>query len=111
VLLLLMLAPGWLALETSNGFDSNFPARVVAKLGGFDAWIESHLKVFKQVKISETIDVRVFEFAERLATQLPSLAASFTVNLMLIPFMAYFLVRDGRSLRRSIVNLVPNRYF
>jgi putative permease len=111
VLALLMLAPSWLALESANGFDAHFPSKVVAQLGGFDTWVESHIKVFGKVKITETIDQRVFECAERIATQLPSLAASFTVNLMLIPFMAYFLVRDGRSLRRSLVNLVPNRYF
>jgi predicted PurR-regulated permease PerM len=33
------------------------------------------------------------------------------VNLVLVPFIAYFMVRDGRKMRRRIVGLVPNRYF
>jgi len=33
------------------------------------------------------------------------------VNLVLVPFIAYFMVRDGKALKRRIVELVPNRYF
>ena len=111
LLLLLMMAPGWLTLESVGGFKGIFPAKVETSLTSFDKWVKKQIPVFRKVDISSKITQRAVDFAEQAATELPSMAANLTVNLMLIPFMAYFLVRDGRSLRRSIVNLVPNRYF
>jgi len=32
-------------------------------------------------------------------------------NLIIIPFIIFFLIRDGRKLKREFVRLVPNRYF
>lgn len=111
LLLLLMMAPTWLTLESVGGFKGNFPVKVETALASFDKSVKKQIPVFRKVDISNKITQRAVDFAEQAATELPSMAASFTVNLMLIPFMAYFLIRDGRSLRRSIVNLVPNQYF
>jgi predicted PurR-regulated permease PerM len=33
------------------------------------------------------------------------------VNLLLVPFIAYFMIRDGKALKRKVVELVPNQYF
>ena len=33
------------------------------------------------------------------------------VHLLAIPFMSFFLLKDGRELKRWIIGLVPNRYF
>src|SRR5262249_763851 len=47
----------------------------------------------------------------RFFEQLPGLITAFILNLLLVPFIAYFMVRDGKTLKRRIVELVPNRYF
>lgn len=32
-------------------------------------------------------------------------------NLVVVPFMMFFFLKDGRSMKRELINLVPNRYF
>ncbi len=32
-------------------------------------------------------------------------------NLVIIPFIIFFIIRDGRKLKREFIRLVPNRYF
>lgn len=44
-------------------------------------------------------------------TTLPGLAQSFTTVMFLTPFMAYFLVQDGRKVLHSLLSLVPNSLF
>ena len=38
-------------------------------------------------------------------------ALSFLGSLALFPFIVFFLLKDGRSLKKSSLSLVPNRYF
>jgi predicted PurR-regulated permease PerM len=32
-------------------------------------------------------------------------------NLLIIPFITFFLMKDGRSIKKYLISLVPNRYF
>src|SRR5205814_3408929 len=36
---------------------------------------------------------------------------TFAINLLLVPFIAYFIIRDGKMLKRRFVQVLPNRYF
>ncbi len=38
-------------------------------------------------------------------------ALSFLGNLVLFPFIVFFLLKDGRALKKGTLSLVPNRYF
>ena len=38
-------------------------------------------------------------------------AASVITSFILIPFIVFFLLKDGREFKKSFVNIVPNRYF
>lgn len=38
-------------------------------------------------------------------------AASVVMNLILLPFITFFLLKDGYQFRRAFVSIVPNRYF
>jgi predicted PurR-regulated permease PerM len=38
-------------------------------------------------------------------------AASVVTSLILIPFIVFFLLKDGREFKKAFVTLVPNRYF
>jgi predicted PurR-regulated permease PerM len=64
----------------------------------------------QSINLSNRIATRAGHFAETFFEQLPSLVTAFAVNLLLVPFIAYFMVRDGKRLRRRIVSMVPNRY-
>lgn len=40
-----------------------------------------------------------------------SFAVTATINVLLIPFLLFFLLRDGRALKKNIISTMPNRYF
>jgi len=103
----LILLPG----ADTSGLNKRIPDRIRSDLAKFDGWKRNNLKILANIDITHSIEVRLFEPAAKFATELPSLAATITVDILLIPLIAFFLVRDGRSLRRKLVNAVPNAYF
>jgi predicted PurR-regulated permease PerM len=38
-------------------------------------------------------------------------AASVITSMILIPFIVFFLIKDGRDFKKSFVSIMPNRYF
>jgi len=51
---------------------------------------------------------------DRVANTLSSVVAVFTnivYAVVIIPFVTFFLLKDGLQMRRSLMRLVPNRYF
>jgi putative permease len=38
-------------------------------------------------------------------------AASVVTSIILIPFIVFFLIKDGRQFKKSFVSILPNRYF
>jgi len=51
---------------------------------------------------------------ERVAQTISSLVSVFTnivYAVIIIPFITFFLLKDGMQLKRSLLKLVPNRYF
>lgn len=108
---LLSFAPAWLKVEQPAGSTQTLEDRLKAQLGDLEGWANSQLPMLSSIRVSERIGTQAVGVAEHLITSLPSLLTSFIVNLILVPIIAYFMVRDGRTLRRRIVALVPNRYF
>lgn len=50
------------------------------------------------------------EIVSRIPDAIRTLAAALP-NLILIPYMTFFLLRDAKQLRRALIVWVPNRYF
>jgi putative permease len=38
-------------------------------------------------------------------------AASVIVNIILVPFIAFFIMKDGRRFKKEFISIVPNKYF
>jgi putative permease len=112
VALALILLPGPLAPTAANGLNKRLPDRITADLDKLETWKRNHLRILANVNLSGSdVQKRLFDFAGKFATQLPGLAATFMVDILLIPLIAFFLARDGRTLRRKLVSMVPNAYF
>jgi predicted PurR-regulated permease PerM len=111
LLTLLSFTPAWLRFEPPTGSTLTLAERFQSQLHNLEIWVDSRLPMFRSIQISQRIGTQAAILAEHLLTELPSLLTSFIVNLILVPFIAYFMVRDGRKLRRRLVALVPNRYF
>ena len=108
---LLMFAPAWLRLEAIGSSSDTFTERIDQQLNDMERWVDVRFPMFRSVEIAKQASVRAAELGGHVFEALPGLITSFVVNLLLVPFIAYFMVRDGKMLQRRIVQLVPNRYF
>ena len=111
VAVILMFMPSWLKLESIAGSSQTFTERLSAVLLALENWVDAKLPMFQTVHIAQEVTQKATALATRFFEQLPSLVTTFLVNLLLVPFIAYFMIRDGKTLKRRIVELVPNRYF
>lgn len=107
----LVLSPAWLRIEAITGSSANFGERVQQQLGEFEVWVDSRFPMARSFDISGQVTSRAGLLATEFFAALPGLITSFSVNLLLVPFIAFFIVRDGTTLKRRFVQLVPNRYF
>ncbi len=108
---LFMFMPSWLRLEAISGSSTTFGERIEHQLKEMEAWVDAKAPMFREVKIAEEVTLRATGTATSFFEELPGLVTHFAVNLLLVPFIAYFMIRDGKALKRKIVELVPNRYF
>lgn len=63
--------------------DLNLAEKIQKALGDFGAWVFSHL-----------LDI-----------------ASLVTDLVIVPFMVFFLLKDGRVIKKWLIGAVPNRFF
>ncbi len=64
----------------------------------------------EEIKLSEKIQSVLSSFGNQLFSYLLN-AVSLITNLVIIPFIMFFLLKDGREIKKNIIRLVPNRYF
>lgn len=63
-----------------------------------------------EVRIEERLNQEVKEWTSGVVNMAPNLLGIAT-NIILVPFMAIFLLRDGPRIKRGLIRFVPNRYF
>ncbi len=70
-------------------------------------WLKNPGIVAQVVKLAENFINSLFQ---RSVTLLPGLIPV-AIALVLIPFMTFFLLKDGRRIKKAFIALLPNRYF
>jgi predicted PurR-regulated permease PerM len=108
---MLVLMPAWLQLESIGASNQTFTDRFSSQLNALELWVNSKVPMAATIHITSEVTAKSAALATHFLAQLPGLITSFTVNLLLVPFIAYFMIRDGKTLKRRIVEVVPNRYF
>ena len=111
ITVILMFMPSWLRLESIGGSSQTFTDRLTAQIQQVERWVDTKFPMFSDVDIAKQATARAGALAARFFEDLPALVTTFLVNLLLVPFIAYFMIRDGKTLKRRLVELVPNRYF
>lgn len=62
------------------------------------------------LNLKEELESEVKEWTDGLVNMAPGLLGLVS-NVILVPFMAVFLLRDGPRIKRGLIRFVPNRYF
>ena len=76
--------------------------------------LNRHLPLMKNPEIANQIMPRVEKFIYSLLNRSIQLIPSIlpmVITLFMIPFMTFFLLKDGRRLKKSFIQNMPNRYF
>jgi putative permease len=60
---------------------------------------------------SSTVNTWIINKTADLSVSLPSAVGGSLTVLLLTPFFAFFMLQDGREISRSVLGMVPNRFF
>jgi putative permease len=87
------------------------PASLMLKI---EILLNKHLPLLKNPEIASQVMSRLEKFIyatlNRSIQLIPSLLP-LAISLFLIPFMTFFMLKDGRRLKKSFIQTLPNRYF
>jgi putative permease len=88
------------------------PQRVTEAVQQLDAQLNEMSQTIGggEVRFEEQIDQKVKTWTSGVVNMAPDLLGLLT-NVVLVPFMAVFLLRDGPQIKRNLIWFVPNRYF
>ena len=76
--------------------------------------LEKKFPMLPKGYLAKTINDKADGIPQMLAEQVPSLVGMFIAgltNAIVILFTVFFILKDGREIRKSIIRIVPNKYF
>jgi len=92
-----------------GGFDSEKAELVISRFENFLVANLSFLGV-KELNLLDRIHGITSGIGDWMFTHVLD-AASIIISIILIPFIVFFLLKDGRQFKKEFVSIVPNRYF
>jgi putative permease len=76
--------------------------------------LNKHLPLLKNpeinIQVMSRLEKSLYSMINRSIQLIPSILP-LAISLFLIPFMTFFLLKDGRRLKKSFIQTMPNRYF
>lgn len=108
-IILLMPIIGAEIVTMSTGFDASKAQETIDKINLFFNDNFSFLGGQDLNLTSELAD-QLVDFGNAILTNIFSMFTIVT-SLVIIPFVVFFFLKDGRSVKKGLISLVPNRYF
>ena len=68
-------------------------------------------KMLKEANLSDKGMSKIQASVAKLWTIAPDIASNLMVAFLLVPFLTFVLLKDSHEIRRSLLRMVPNRYF
>jgi putative permease len=107
----------WVAPRISHEIDafqqgrSRYGAQITEKLRREENNLLGAHSIFKGTRLTDKAIAWITASSEKLWTIAPDLASNLMVCFLLVPFLTFVLLKDAHEIRRSVLKLVPNRYF
>lgn len=109
---------GWLVAKSWQAewvdFQVNAPAyfsKVVQRLSGIETRLKTNHPLLKDINLAARLSAGGNNFGTWFEDKIPTVLGDIIGCLFLVPFLTYCLLSQGRSLRRKLFQLVPNRFF
>lgn len=84
--------------------------QVSEKLKSVEKWMEKNVPYLKKGDISKEFEAAMKSSLSK-AEDIISGIVSTVLFIIIIPFITFFLLRDRQALKKSLISLVPNKYF
>jgi predicted PurR-regulated permease PerM len=92
-----------------GGFSSEKAELMISRLENFIVSNVPFLGI-KDLNLLSRIHITTTRIGDWMVTHVLD-AASIIVSIILIPFIAFFLMKDGRRFKKEFISIVPNKYF
>lgn len=100
--------------ETTERLQKDMP-HFITGVGQFISEMETHLHSISgplaNFDLESKVETYLTAWTQGLFELLPGYVKTFFTVFLLAPFLAFFMVKDGRSVLSSILGLVPNHLF
>jgi putative permease len=103
-----------LLMEQVNSLKADFPKYLESStkfLMNLETQANSMIAQVYPINLRGNLQPKVMTYAEDFFKNLPDFLSQSLTILFLTPFLAYFMLLDGRDFVRKILSLVPNNFF
>ena len=113
----LFLASPWIAaqLSAAQGGGGRYLEGGMRFIGETLSFVESRFEFMARAGVGQEVMNAIADFKEhfiaRYLASAAAVAAAWLPSLLLIPFIAFFMLRDGWRFRRFLARAVPNAFF
>ncbi len=110
-------ATSWIApkiIEEIQSFQissDRYASHIEERLKIHESKLAEKIPLFRNVNLTEKTFNWLYKSSEKAWSIVLELASHFALGLLLIPLLSFFLLNDAHEIRRTILKLVPNRYF
>lgn len=100
-----------LEIESFQRGSARYSSSVTERLQQHEESLREALPMFKDSNLTERGLEWLRKSIDKMWSVAPNFASHFLIALLLVPFFTFVLLKDAHEIRRSILKLVPNRYF
>jgi predicted PurR-regulated permease PerM len=97
--------------SVSKALENNDTESIIDKL---QITLTQQIPILKNPAIARQVSKKLHLFFTalfgRILKIILKIISSFTL-IIIVPFMTFFFLKDGRTIKKSIIHMVPNRYF
>jgi len=80
------------------------------KLRAIESQLQSKISFIDFGNLSEKVNQMMVQLADKWFTILTSVG-SVLMTIIIVPFVSFFLLKDGEEIIRKLIEIVPNKYF
>ncbi|MFI5252024.1 MAG: AI-2E family transporter [Bacteroidota bacterium] len=102
-----------LVREIQNLQASASATQTSALISSIENYVNEKLSFFgmQQINLDQKIQEAKLGISDQILGQLVTNVVPFVAHAVIIPFVIFFLLKDGREMKKALLSVIPNRYF
>jgi len=96
-----------------ENFESEFPKMASLALEKIKQWESNYAGRYvflEDIRLVQRLESYGIGLAQRIFSSIPTFLSSLIAFIILVPFFTFFLLRDAISIKKWLLDILPNRY-